>query len=116
MKLILRWLINTVAIWIAIELVPGIVFDGAWHELFVISLVFGLLNALVRPILKLLTCPLILLTLGLFVLVLNALMFGLTAWLVDPLTIDGVIPAFIGALVVSIVSGVISMILIDDKK
>lgn len=116
MRLLVRWAVNAIAIWVAIELVPGIEHSGTAASLFLIALIFGLVNALVRPFLTLLTCPLIILTLGLFVLVLNALMFGLTAWLVPSLTIDGFWPAFFGALIVSVVSGFINMLIKDDRE
>ncbi len=119
MKLILRVLVNALALGAAAYLVPGIK-AGSVTSVLLIALVFGLVNALVRPVLKLLSCPLILITLGLFTLVLNALMLMLTAWLGRQLGIDfrvdGFVAAFLGALVVSVVSVVLSWILIDEKK
>jgi putative membrane protein len=116
MRLLIRWAINAIAIWVAIELVPGIEHTGSGASLLLIALVFGLVNALIRPLLTLLTCPLIILTLGLFVLVVNALMLGLTAWLLPSLTVDGFWPAFWGALIISIVSSVISMLIKDERE
>jgi putative membrane protein len=116
MRLLIRWAINAIAIWVAIELVPGIEHTGSGASLLLIALVFGLVNALIRPLLTLLTCPLIVLTLGLFVLVVNALMLGLTAWLMPSLTVDGFWPAFWGALIISIVSSVISMLIKDERE
>jgi putative membrane protein len=113
-RILIRWGINAIAIWAAIELVPGIQHTGSAGSLIVIALIFGLVNALVRPILTVLTCPLIILTMGLFILVINALMLGLTAWLVPSLTIDGLWPAFLGALIISLVSGVISLLIRED--
>ena len=69
-----RVLINAIALWAATELVAGIRFTGAWPTLLVVALVFGVLNVTVRPILKFLTFPLLILTLGLFTFVLNAFM------------------------------------------
>ena len=119
MKLILRIVINAIALGAAAYFVPGIR-AGSVTSLLLIALVFGVLNALVRPFLKLLSCPLIILTLGLFTLVLNAVMLLMTARLgqlvgVD-FHVDGFGPAFVGALVVSVVSVVLSWILIDDGK
>jgi len=119
MKLILRVVINAVALGAAAYLVPGIR-AGSVTSVLLIALVFGLLNALVRPVLKFLSCPLLVLTLGLFTLVLNAVMLLLTSWLgrqfgID-FSVDGFVPAFVGALVVSVVSVVLSWILIDDGK
>ncbi len=119
MKLILRVLVNALALGAAAHFVPGIRAGGV-ESVLLIALVFGVLNALVRPFLKLLSCPLLVLTLGLFTLVLNALMLMLTAWLGQKLGIDfrvdGFWPAFLGALVVSVVSVVLSWVLIDEKK
>ncbi len=116
MRLLVRWAINAIAIWAAIQLVPGIQHTGSAATLILIALVFGLVNALVRPFLTLLTCPLIILTLGLFVLVINALMLGLTAWLVPSLTVTGFWPAFLGSIIISIVSSLISMLIKDDRE
>jgi putative membrane protein len=116
MRLLIRWAINAIAIWVAIELVPGIEHTGSGVSLLLIALVFGLVNALIRPFLTLLTCPLIILTLGLFVLVVNALMLGLTAWLVPSLTVEGFWPAFWGAIIISLVSSLISMLIKDERE
>lgn len=116
MRLLIRWAINAIAIWAAIKLVPGIQHSGPALSLLLIALVFGLVNALVRPLLTILTCPLIILTLGLFTLVLNAAMLELTAWLMPALTIDGFWPAFWGALIISIVSGFLNMLLKDERE
>jgi putative membrane protein len=119
MKLILRVVINALALGAAAWLVPGIR-AGSVTSLLLIALVFGVLNALVRPFLKLLSCPLLILTLGLFTLVLNAVMLLMTARLGQAFGIDfrvdGFWTAFLGALVVSVVSVVLSWILIDDGK
>ncbi|MCG8347816.1 MAG: phage holin family protein [Chloroflexales bacterium] len=107
-RLILRWLISTLAIFAAVWLVPGIEFTGPGWQLGIVAVVFGLLNALLRPLLVLLTCPLVILSLGLFGLVINALMLGLTSALAENLGIafrvDGFWPAFFGGLVISLVS------------
>lgn len=116
MRLLVRWAINAIAIWAAIQLVPGIEHTGSAASLILIALVFGLVNALVRPFLTLLTCPLIILTLGLFVLVINALMLGMTAWLVPSLTVTGFWPAFLGSIIISVVSSFISMLIKDDRE
>ena len=115
-RLFVRWGINAIAIWAAIQLVPGIHHTGTGVSLLIIALVFGLVNALVRPFLTLLTCPLIIVTLGLFILVVNALMLGLTAWLMPTLTVDGFWPAFWGAIIISLVSSVISMLIKDETE
>jgi putative membrane protein len=111
--LILRWLITTLALYVAVLLVPGIMFDeaqGAWR-LILVALVFGGVNALLRPLLTILTCPLILLTFGIFFLVVNALLLMATSWASLKLglgfTVTGFWPAFAGGLVVSIASTVL---------
>jgi len=113
--MILRLLINAVALGIAAYVVPGI-HAGGLTSLLLTAVVFGLVNALVRPVLKLLSCPIILLTLGLFTLILNALMLLLTARLGKAFGIDfavnGFGAAFLGALLVSVVSTVLSWVVI----
>ena len=79
MRFLIRVLINAAALWVASAFVPGIQHEGGWITLLLVAVVFGVLNAIVRPILKLLTCPLLILTLGLFTLVLNAGMLLLTS-------------------------------------
>ena len=119
-KLLLRWLINGVALYVAAELVPGIHTDGGWQVLAVMALIFGLVNALIRPILKLLTCPLIMLTLGLFTLVINALMLQLAAWLGRQFDLGFYVrnfwSALLGALVISVVSFVLTMLIGDEDE
>lgn len=102
MGFLLRTLITALALWAATRLVPGIVAEDG-GALLLAALIFGLVNATVRPVAKLLTLPLTILTLGLFLLVINAGMLGLVAALVPGFRIDGFGPAFWGALVVGIV-------------
>ncbi len=117
---LIRFLITAAALWLAVALVPGIMHDGSWLSLLGVALVFGLVNALIRPIIKLLTCPLIILTLGVFLLVLNALMLWLTATLSTALGLDfhvtGFWPAFWGALLISIVSAVGNIVFGGDRR
>ena len=119
-KLLLRWLINGVALYVAAELVRGIDVKGGWLALAVMALIFGLVNALIRPILKLLTCPLIILTLGLFTLVINALMLQLAAWLGRQFDLGFYVrnfwSALLGALVISVVSFVLTMLIGDEDE
>jgi putative membrane protein len=119
-KFILRWMINIVAIYAAILIVPGIDLQSGLVSVLWLALIFGLINAFVRPLLKLLTCPLILLTLGLFTLLINTFLFWLTSQVGHAFGIDMVIagfwPAFLGGLVVSAVSVVMSLILKDELK
>ncbi len=120
MRFLIRWAINTLALFVAVWIVPGIRLESSWFSLVWLGLIFGLVNATVRPVLKFLTCPLILLTLGLFTLVINALMLSLTAWLGNlvgiELVLDSFWAAFWGALVVSIVSVLLSLFVREEKE
>lgn len=122
MKLLLRLGINAIALWAAIELVPGLTYEGDGWTLLLIALIFGLVNALIRPLVVLLTCPLIILSLGLFVLVINTALFSLTIWLAGPevfglgLSSTDFWATFFGALVISLVSGVINALVKDDRE
>jgi putative membrane protein len=121
-RLLVRWSINAIALWAAIQLVPGLQHEGTGTSLFIIALIFGLANALVRPIIILMTCPLIVLSLGLFVLIINTIMLSLTVWLSGPevfdlgLTSAGFWSTFFGALIISIVSAVINLLVKDDRE
>lgn len=119
-KFILRWVINAVAIFLAIRFVPGISLQSGWAGVIWLALIFGLVNAFLRPLLKLLTCPLIIVTLGLFTLLINTFLFWLTGQIGQffgiAITIDGFWPAFLGGLIVSIVSVVLTLILKDELK
>ena len=111
----LRVAINAAALWVAARLLDGITLSESITTILFVALIFGLVNALVRPIALALSLPALLLSLGLFTLVVNAGMLGLTAWLTDGLQISGFGAAFIGAIIISLVSWVLSGILIDDK-
>lgn len=119
MGFLIRLATAAAALWVTVALVPGIFFDGPWYHLLIVALVFGVVNAFVRPILTLLTCPLIILTLGLFVLVLNALMLMLTGALADALGIafrvDGFLPAFLGGIVFALVSALLNVFVGDGE-
>lgn len=119
-KFILRWAINAVALFTAVRFVPGIYLQGGWVSIIWLALIFGLINAFLRPLLKLLTCPLIALTLGLFTLLINTFLFWLTGQVGQTFgvgfTLGGFWPAFLGGLVVSLVSIVMSLILKDELQ
>jgi putative membrane protein len=119
-KFILRWVINAVALFLAVYLVPGVNLQGSWTSIIWLALIFGLINAFLRPLLKLLTCPLIVLTLGLFTLLINTFLFWLTSQVGQAFgigfTVTGFWPAFLGGLVVTVVSVVLSLILKDELK
>ncbi|HET7599180.1 MAG TPA: phage holin family protein [Gemmatimonadales bacterium] len=113
MRLVLRLLINAAALLAAVYLIPGMHFTGGIGKLLIVAAVFGLVNALVRPILTVLSCPLIVVTLGLFMLVINAALLRLTAWLSAGwnlgFAVDGWIPAILGGLVIGIVSTILTL-------
>ena len=122
MKLLVRWVISALALFVAAWLVPGIAVEGdGWVIYAVMAVILGLVNAVVRPLLKFLTCPLILLTLGLFVLVIN----GVTLWLASAIAINwfdvgfyvrDFWSAFLGALIVSVVTVILSALVREDDK
>ena len=120
MKFLMRILITAVALWAATRLVSGITYHGNWLGLAGVALVFGLLNSIVRPILSFLAFPLLIVTLGLFTFVLNAVMLKLTSALSSSLGIDfhvaGFWAAFWGAIVVGIVSFLLSIFLPDGER
>ena len=123
MFILLRLLINALALLVAAWLVPGIHLGAAgrhpdtndWITLLVVALIFGLVNAVIRPVVILLSLPVEILTLGLFTFVINALMLLLTSWIVQSLgfgfRVDGFLAALLGALVVSVVSFALSRVL-----
>jgi len=120
MNLLIRLIINALALWLATRLVDGISFDGQIAFLFVVALVFGAVNTIVKPILMVLTFPFLIVTLGLFLLVLNAAMLWLTGAISDAaglgFHVSSFKAAFIGGLVVSIVSFVLSLMVGGDSK
>jgi putative membrane protein len=113
----LRLIVNAAALWVATRLVPGVAYEGGWLPFLGLALVFGVVNTVVGFITKVLTFPLILVTFGLFLLVVNGLMLRLTSVVAQALGIgfyvNGFWPAFWGALVVSIVSALLNMTLVD---
>ncbi len=121
-KFITRWIVNALAIYLAVYFVPGISLSGEWTSLIWIALIFGLINALLRPIIKFFTFPLILITLGLFSLIINSFLFWLTSLIGKGFGIGLNITspvfwnALLGGLVVSIVSVILNHFLKDKRK
>jgi putative membrane protein len=121
MRLLIRWAIVAFAFWVAVMLVPGLEKDGNIWTWFLLAAVFGLVNAFIRPFILILSCPLVALTLGLFVLIINTLMLSLTIWISTSvfnlgITSDGFWSTFFGAIVISVVSGVLSIFLKDSNE
>jgi len=119
MRFLIRLLVNAAALWVATRLVPGVSYSGGWLPFLGVALVFGIVNAVVRPVARLFALPLVVLTLGLFLLVVNGLMLWLTSAMAGVLGlgfhVTGFWAAFFGALVVSIVSTLISFVAADKQ-
>lgn len=112
-EFLIRIGVYAVAIWIVSAILPGITLaDDGLSTLLVIGLVIGLVNAFIKPLVKFLTCPFVLLTMGLFTLCINGLLLQLSAWLVgDRLSIDNLFTAFLGGILMAIVTGVLEWVL-----
>jgi putative membrane protein len=116
---VIQLLINAAALYVAQLLVDGVDFDfsieNAWVQFLIVALIFGLINTFVKPVLRLLTLPITMATLGLFLLVLNALLLLLVGWISSELglafTVDGFLPAILGSIIISIVGLLLSMVI-----
>jgi putative membrane protein len=120
MSFLIRWLVNAAALWVATRIVSGVSYTGGWPPFLGVALLFGFVNAFIRPIAKFLTFPLIIVTLGIFSFVVNGLMLWLTSALSGALDlgfhVSGFWAAFLGALVVSIVSTLLSMLITERQS
>ena len=122
MKLLIRWVVVSFSLFLAAWLVPGIhAAQNSWTLFAVMAIILGLVNAVVRPVLKLLSCPLIILTLGLFVLVINGITLWLASWIAVHwfrvgFYVHGFWAAFWGALIVSIVSVIVTMLAREERE
>lgn len=121
MKLVLTFLATAASLWVAVWLVDGLKFDGEWYQFMIVAAIMGLANMIVKPILKLFSLPLILLTLGLFLLIVNALVLQLVIWLSGPsvmdlgLTSTGFFWAtFWASVVISVVGWVLGLVTPDN--
>jgi putative membrane protein len=121
MQLLLRWAITALSLFVAAWLVPGIrVEREGWTVFAAMAVILGLVNAIIRPVLKLLSCPFIILTLGLFVLVINGITLLLASaiavnWFHVGFYVDGFWAAFLGALIVSIVSVILTAVVREKR-
>ncbi len=113
-RLLIRFLINAAAIYAAAQIISGIHLVG-WDAIVFVAIIFGLVNALIKPLVSLITCLIQVITLGLFTLVINAGMLYVTAWLAQKFGlafyIDNFLSAFLGALIVSVISFILSKVL-----
>src|SRR5262245_58056079 len=118
MNILLRLVINAVALWCAARFIDGISYTGSWQGLVGLALVFGIVNTFIKPVLKFFSFPVTIFTLGLFLLVINALMLLLTAYIAGRVgiafTVSGFVPALLGSICVSLVGMVLSAVLIRD--
>jgi len=119
-RFLIRWIINSLAVWAAVSFVPGINWTNDWISVIVLGLILTLVNGIVRPLAKLVGCLPIILTLGLFTLIINAFLFWLTGQIGLAFgmgfTVDGFLPALLGGLVVSVVSLVMGIFLRDNAR
>ena len=128
MFILLRLVINAVALLVTAWIIPGIHLGAAgphptnhdWVTLLIVALIFGLVNTIIRPIVFLLSLPLEIITLGLFTFVINAFMLLLTSWIAQGMglvfSVDGFLPALLGALIISVVSFVLSRVLAKRRQ
>ena len=108
-----RWLITMVAILLIAHILPGIIWVSGLGAALVAAFFLGLVNAILRPVVIILTLPLTLLSFGLFLLVINGMMLGLVAWLVPGFYVSGLGGAVVGALLISLVSWILSRVIIS---
>ena len=116
MRIILRILINAAALWVAAQLFDGITLSDRPLSVLFVAIVFGLVNSFIRPVVKLLTFPITIVTLGLFIFVVNAAMLQLTDWLTSGLEVSGFWTAIGGGIVISVVSWFLSVLLPDEDR
>jgi len=122
MKILIRWVILSLALFAAVWIVPGITVEqNAWFIYAAMAVILGLVNAIVRPLLKLLTCPLILLTLGLFTLVINGFTLWLSSiiaqqWFNVGFNVDGFWSALLGAVIVSVVNVILTSLIKEEDE
>jgi len=120
MGFLISWLGTAAALWVAVWLIDGFDFAGEWWQFLIVAAIVGLANAIVKPIVKLLSLPIIVLTLGLFLIVVNALVLQFSVWLSGQfdlgLTSDGFFwDTFLASIVVSVAGWIIGAILPDDS-
>lgn len=120
MRLLIRLAINAVALWVTAAILPDMSIEEGFGNLLLVALIFGVVNTLIRPIVKLLALPLRVMTLGLITIVINGLMVIITAWFVDVLVLDGgffrqLLIGTAAAIIISVISTVLSFLLPDGE-
>lgn len=116
----MRWIMNTIAIMLAVKFVPGIIYSGDWWGILLVGVLFGLVNTFIRPLVKLFTLPLLILTLGIFTFVINAMMLSVTSWLSEQFAlgfhVSGFKAAFWGAVVISLASMILGCLMPQEDN
>jgi putative membrane protein len=115
-KLLVRWVCNVVALFVAAWILSGVGYGDQWWTLFVAAAVFTLVNAWVKPVLAVLSIPFIVVTLGLFYFLINVLMLYLTDWIVPDFEIRTFWWGVLAAIIISIVNGLLNMVMPDDDR
>lgn len=119
-KAFIKWIMNTISIMLAVKFVPGISYSGKWWGILLVSVLFGLVNIFIRPLVKLFTFPLLILTLGIFTFIINAMMLSATSWLSEKFALGfyvaGFKAAFWGAVVISIANTILSCLMPQEEK
>ena len=119
-KFLLRWGINTIALYVAVQILPGLEHEGSGAALLAVALIFGLVNAALKPVLVVLSCPLVALTFGLFLLVINGLMLLITAWVSNlfdlGFRVDGLGWGILGSLVIGLIGWFLNSLLAEDER
>jgi putative membrane protein len=113
---VVRLFVNALGLWGAAQLIDGVTLSGGFTQVLWVALIFGVINAILKPVLLLLSLPILFVTLGLFTLVINAGLLLVTDRLTDHLVVDGFLPALLGSVVISIISLVLAGFLKDEKK
>ena len=116
---LLRLVINALALYAAVWFVPGLRHEGGPARFLLVAMLFGVVNSLLRPLLTILTCPLVVATLGLFTLVINALLLMVTGWLSETwnlgFSVSGFVPALLGGIIIGVTSTVVALFLREDR-
>jgi putative membrane protein len=119
-RFLLRWGINTIALYVAVQLLPGLQHTGSGAALLGVALIFGLINAVLKPVLVVLSCPLVALTFGLFLLVINGLLLLITAQVSDlfdlGFTVAGLGWGILGSIVISLIGLLLNSLIVDEDR
>lgn len=115
-RFLVRWLVSSLGLWIAAGLLDSINYGGRWQVIVIAGLILAIVNSIIRPVVVLLSLPAILFTLGLFMVVINALMVLLVAWLYGPFEITGFWTALLAGMIIGLVNYLVSAVLGSVKK